>query len=219
MNNENRKDKMIKGYKTISRPGRAEIFIEKSRFIGYSAPVSSEEEAISFINSIKKEHRDATHNVSAYVLGTGNEMQRFNDDGEPAGTAGMPILEVIKKEDLRNIVIVVTRYFGGIKLGGGGLIRAYTKGAKIAIEAGQVINKMPHVLLQIVIDYSLLGKVQNELQVKGYSIKEIKYSDQVELFVYIPISASNSIEKQLNNITNGQQKVIEKGREFLTIGY
>ena len=128
-------------YKTLAKAGSDEIIIEKSRFIGYCAPVSSEEEALEFIEKIKKKHYDATHNVFAYVVGLDNNIQRYNDDGEPSGTAGVPILEVIKKEDLRNVVIVVTRYFGGIKLGTGGLIRAYTKGAKIALDAGIIIKK------------------------------------------------------------------------------
>jgi uncharacterized YigZ family protein len=124
---------LVDEYKTLLKAGNDEIIIERSRFIGYAAPVSSEEEAMEFIDKIKNQHKDATHNVTAYVVGLHNEVQRYNDDGEPAGTAGVPILEVLKKEDLRNTVVVVTRYFGGIKLGAGGLIRAYTRGAKIAV--------------------------------------------------------------------------------------
>src|SRR5690606_30234976 len=112
------------------------------RFIGYAMPVETEDEAVKFIEEIKTKHRDATHNVYAYVLGEDNNIQRYSDDGEPSGTAGIPALEVIKKEDLRNVAVVVTRYFGGKKLGTGGLIRAYTRGAKIGLEAGIIIDKI-----------------------------------------------------------------------------
>ena len=127
-------------YRTVFKYGQDEFIVKKSRFIGYCAPIKSEGEALEFIGKIKSKHRDATHNVYAYVLGDTSNTQRFSDDGEPSGTAGIPVLEVIKKEDLRNIIVVITRYFGGIKLGGGGLIRAYTKGAKLGIEAAKIIT-------------------------------------------------------------------------------
>ena len=129
-------------YKTLHEFGMDEIIIEKSTFIGYAKPIKTEEEAIEFINEIKKKHKDATHNVWAYTVGKTMNIQRYSDDGEPQGTAGIPTLEVIKKEDLRDVVVVVTRYFGGVKLGAGGLVRAYTKGAKIGIDAAKVIEKV-----------------------------------------------------------------------------
>jgi len=207
---------MTDQYKTLLQPGIGEIIIEKSRFIGYSSPVSSEEEAVKFIEEIKAKHNDATHNVSAYVIGLANEIQIYNDDGEPSGTAGVPILEVIKKEDLRNIVIVVTRYFGGIKLGAGGLIRAYTKGAKIAIDAGQVIYKSLHKIIEAVIDYPLLGKVQNEILQNGYLIKESKYDCLVHLFIYVPTYKRDVFNKQLIEWTNARCEIIEYEDQFLT---
>ena len=141
-------------YRTIKEYGEDEVIINKSRFIGYSSPINSEEEAIDFINLIKSKHKDATHNVYAYVFGEESNIQRFNDDGEPSGTAGIPVLEVIKKEDLRNIVVVVTRYFGGVKLGGGGLIRAYTKGAKLGIDSGIIVDMTLHIKIKISIPYT-----------------------------------------------------------------
>ena len=129
-------------YKTLHEFGMDEIIIEKSTFIGYAKPIKIEEEAIEFVNEIKKKHKDATHNVWAYTVGKTMNIQRYSDDGEPQGTAGIPTLEVIKKEDLRDVVVVVTRYFGGVKLGAGGLVRAYTKGAKIGIDAAKVIEKV-----------------------------------------------------------------------------
>lgn len=208
---------MIEEYKTLGQQGKAEVVIEKSRFIGFSAPVSSEEDAFEFIKKIKNMHNDATHNVSAYMIGMGNEIQRYNDDGEPTGTAGLPILEVMKKENLRNSVIVVTRYFGGIKLGAGGLIRAYTKGAKIAIEAGQVIVKRLHTVFQVSIDYSLLGKVQNEILQNGYCFKEITYDHLVHFFVYVPKSRQEVFKKQITEWTNARLDIVEEGEEFLIV--
>ena len=136
-------------YKTLHEFGMDEIIIEKSTFIGYAKPIKTEEEAIEFVNEIKKKHKDATHNVWAYTVGKTMNIQRYSDDGEPQGTAGIPTLEVIKKEDLRDVVVVVTRYFGGVKLGAGGLVRAYTKGAKIGIDAAKVIEKVMYKKLEL----------------------------------------------------------------------
>src|SRR5699024_4890875 len=119
-----------------------EIIINKSRFIGYASPVESEKSAQEFIDTIKQKHKDATHNVFAYIIGQNKNIQRYSDDGEPSGTAGIPILEMMKKEDLTDTVIVVTRYFGGIKLGAGGLVRAYIKGAKCGLESANIVEKV-----------------------------------------------------------------------------
>src|SRR5699024_6483666 len=155
-------------YKTLHEFGMDEIIIEKSKFIGYAKPIKTEEEAIEFINEIKKKHKDATHNVWAYTLGKSMNIQRYSDDGEPQGTAGIPTLEVIKKEDLRDVVVVVTRYFGGVKLGAGGLVRAYTKGAKVGIDAGKVVSKVLYKDVRIKIDYNQHGKDQNEIMNMNY---------------------------------------------------
>jgi uncharacterized YigZ family protein len=186
-------------YKTLHEFGMDEITIEKSTFIGYAKPIKSEEEAIEFINEIKKKHKDARHNVWSYTVGKNMNIQRYSDDGEPQGTAGIPTLEVIKKEDLRDVVIVVTRYFGGIKLGAGGLVRAYTKGAKIGIEAGKVIQKVLYKEVSINIDYTQLGKVQNEIMNMGYFIKDTIYEENVEIVVY---SRSNEVEDIITKITD-----------------
>lgn len=207
---------MVYEYKTLLKEGKDEVIIERSRFIGYAAPVSSEEEAMDFIEKIKNQHKDATHNVTAYVVGLHNEVQRYNDDGEPAGTAGVPILEVLKKEDLRNTVIVVTRYFGGIKLGAGGLIRAYTRGAKIAVEAGQVVFKRLNKIFEVVIAYPLLGKVQNEIIQNGYLINEIKYDTLVRLYVFVPINKEEMFQKQVMDWTFAKCEINEVGDRYLT---
>lgn len=194
---------MDKRYKTIYKYGESEIIINKSRFIGYSMPIESEEEALKFIEKIKTKHRDATHNVYAYVLGKDSNTQRFSDDGEPSGTAGIPALEVIKKEDLRNVVVVITRYFGGVKLGGGGLIRAYTKGAKIGLEAGIIIDMVLHQKIKIRIDYTLYGKVENYLINEEYIVDETIFDDAVNTFVYIEEPKVAEFYKIIADLTNG----------------
>ncbi len=175
---------IMSNYRTLHEFGTDEITIEKSVFIGYAKPIKSEEEALEFINEIKKKHKDATHNVWAYTVGKNMNIQRYSDDGEPQGTAGIPTLEVIKKEDLRDVVVVVTRYFGGTKLGAGGLVRAYTKGAKLGLESGKIIYKVMYQEVKVKIDYTQLGKVQNELMNLGYFIKDTIYEDNVEIVVY-----------------------------------
>jgi uncharacterized YigZ family protein len=150
-------------YRTVRQYGNKEIIIKKSRFIGYAQPVQTEEEAVSFIDKIKKQHWDANHNCSAYVVGRRGEFQKQSDDGEPSGTAGKPILEVIKNQGLTDTVVVVTRYFGGIMLGAGGLIRAYTDGAVAALDAAVPIYRVLHSEIIVEMDYSWWGKLENEL--------------------------------------------------------
>ena len=200
-------------YKTLHEFGMDEVIIDKSTFIGYAKPIKTEEEAINFVNEIKKKHKDATHNVWAYTVGESMNIQRYSDDGEPQGTAGIPTLEVIKKEELRNVVVVVTRYFGGIKLGAGGLVRAYTKGAKIGIESAKVIEKVLYKSVGIEIDYNQLGKVQNEIMNMGYFIKDTVYEDNVEIIVYSRISEIENITSKITDITSATAK-ISIGEEF-----
>lgn len=205
---------MQKVYRTIKKTAQAEIIIDKSTFIGYAAPVNTEEEAQAFISEIKKKHRDATHNVPAYVIGEQNEIQRFSDDGEPSGTAGIPILEVLKKEDVRNTVVVVTRYFGGIKLGAGGLVRAYTKGAKIALDAAEIITKVLHQVVIITIDYSLLGMMQNQLKNHGIAIKETLYDEMVHLHVWVTIDDTQKLLELVTDWTSGRGECVLAEREY-----
>lgn len=186
-------------YRTILREATDEIIIEKSRFIAYAKPVESEEEAIAFIASIKKKHKDATHNVPAYLIGEQNEIQRYNDDGEPSGTAGVPILEMMKKEDLKNLVVVVTRYFGGIKLGTGGLVRAYTKAAKMAIDASQIIFKSKLTQLIFRVDYNLLGKIEYEIEKNNFIIYSKSYMDYVEIVLLVEDESITEIVGQYEN--------------------
>ncbi|WP_373599644.1 YigZ family protein [Paraclostridium bifermentans] len=200
-------------YKTLHEFGMDEIIIEKSTFIGYAKPIKTEEEAVEFINEIKKKHKDATHNVWAYTVGKSMNIQRYSDDGEPQGTAGIPTLEVIKKEDLRDVVVVVTRYFGGVKLGAGGLVRAYTKGAKIGLESAKIIEKVMYQEIKIKIDYNQLGKVQNEIMNMGYFIKDTIYEDNVEIIVYSRKNEMDNLIEKITNITSATAN-ITLGEEF-----
>ena len=194
----NKSYNMIKQYKEIS-------FIErKSRFISYTMPVYTEEEAIDFLNKIRKKHYDATHNCYAYILGEDSNIQRSSDDGEPSGTAGIPILEVLKKESLTNSIIVVTRYFGGIMLGAGGLIRAYTQGAVNAINAAGITEVRPFAVFAIKTDYSSLGKIQYEAPKNNYIIKNIDYTDIVTMTMLVPLDKKKELNHDISNWTGGE---------------
>ena len=203
----------MSSYKTLHDFGSDEIIIEKSTFIGYAKPIKTEEEAVEFVNEIKKKHKDATHNVWAYTVGPTMNIQRYSDDGEPQGTAGLPTLEVIKKEDLRDVVVVVTRYFGGIKLGAGGLVRAYTKGAKVGLEAAKIIEKVMYKEVKIKIDYNQLGKVQNEIMNLGYFIKDTIYEDNVEIIVYSKLEEVEALTSRMIDITSATAGIV-LGDEF-----
>ena len=200
-------------YKTVHEFGQDEVIIEKATFIGYAKPVKTEEEAVEFINEIKKKHKDARHNVWAYTIGQNMNIQRYSDDGEPQGTAGIPTLEVIKKEDLRDVAVVVTRYFGGIKLGAGGLVRAYTKGAKIGLEAAKIIEKVMFQEVRVRIDYNQLGRVQNEIMNMNYIIKDTIYADNVEIVVYSRLEDVEKLVSRMTDITSATAENI-LGEEF-----
>jgi uncharacterized YigZ family protein len=208
---------MAKDYKTLLQYAQAEEIINKSKFIGYTKPVNTEQEAIEFIEKIKKQHWNATHNVPVYVIGENNEIQRYSDDGEPSGTAGVPILEMLKKEEIKNVVIVVTRYFGGIKLGTGGLVRAYTSAAKLAIKDAKVVKKAINDVYLFRIDYTLHGKIQNELMNGEYIIKDTVYDDKVNIYVYCSPSESEKLVNKITDISSGTAMIEEKDQVYLTI--
>lgn len=200
---------MEEKYRTIYSYGEDEVIINRSRFIGYAKPIINEDEALEFIEEIKTKHRDATHNVYAYVVGENSNIQRFSDDGEPSGTAGIPALEVIKKEELRNVVVVVTRYFGGIKLGGGGLIRAYTKGTKIGLEAGTIVDMVLHRELEFEIEYDQYGKIENFLMNNKYPTNDIVFADKVSISIYISLSELDKFKTNITNLTSGDVSINE----------
>lgn len=207
---------MLERYKTVRRAGDKEIVIKKSRFIGYIKPVETEEDAIAFIEEIKKKHWNATHNCSAYMIGERDEIQRQSDDGEPSGTAGKPILEVIKNQNLKNVAVVVTRYFGGILLGAGGLIRAYTDGAVAAIEAGEVITRVLHKEIFVELDYTWLGKVENELRGREIRTGETRFTDKVMLCCLPLKQEAETFRNWMIDLTGGQA-VLTEGEEVYFI--
>lgn len=194
----------MSSYRSIHKFGRDEVIINKSRFIGSAAPVNSEEEALEFIEKIKKEYKDASHNVYAYTIGENGNLQRFTDDGEPSGTAGMPMLNVINQENLRNVAVVVTRYFGGVMLGAGGLVRAYTKGAKIGIDSGLIVEKTLFYEVSVKIDYTLLGKVGNELSKNDFIVKDKIYEENVILIVLCKEEDTDKLTSLINEVTSGK---------------
>lgn len=208
---------MAKDYKTLFQYAEAEEVINKSKFIGYAKPVTTEEEAVKFIEKIKKQHWNATHNVPVYIIGENNEIQRYSDDGEPSGTAGVPILEMLKKEEIKNLVVVVTRYYGGIKLGTGGLVRAYTSAAKLAIKEAKVVEKVINNLYLIRIDYTLHGKIQNELMNGEYIIKDTVYDDKVNIYVYCSPTESDKLINRITDISSGKAEIQDKDQVYLTI--
>ncbi|PWA12636.1 YigZ family protein [Pueribacillus theae] len=206
---------MLSSYYTVKQPGTHEIYIQKSRFIAYIGRAESEEEAQAFIQSIKKKHYDATHNCSAYLIGENNEIQKANDDGEPNGTAGIPILEVLKKRGLKDTVVVVTRYFGGIKLGTGGLIRAYGSAASEVIRTVGVVKRVLMQIMHTAFDYSYLGKIENELHNSPYEKKEIRYFEHVEMDIYVESGNQETFAEWITNLTNGEAEIGSGDVEYL----
>jgi uncharacterized YigZ family protein len=206
---------MLLSYKTVKGYGEHEINIQKSRFICYVHRATTEGEAQEFIQKIKKLHRDANHNCSAYLIGEHNQIQKANDDGEPSGTAGVPMLEVIKKKDLKDTVVVVTRYFGGIKLGAGGLIRAYGTATSEGINhVGMVERKLMRVI-SVKVDYTWVGKIENELRSSAYQLKNTHYTDLVEFEIYVEVSRIEEFIDWITEMTNGQGEIGKGEVEYL----
>lgn len=195
---------MLSNYKTVKGYGEFELVIQKSRFIAHVNRAETVEEAFAFIDRIKKQHWNATHNCSAYMIGEHDQIQKANDDGEPSGTAGLPILEVIKKRGLKDTVIVVTRYFGGIKLGAGGLIRAYGKTASEGLNAIGIVERRLMKIITVSIDYTWLGKIENELRASIYGIKEIHYAENVNVDVFVEEKDIAVFCEKMTEWTNGQ---------------
>lgn len=207
---------MIESLKTVLKSAETEIIEKKSRFIANVAVVQSEEEAQAFIEKIRKKYRDARHNVFAYQVGEDNIIQRCSDDGEPSGTAGHPILDILISEGLKNIVIVVTRYFGGILLGTGGLVRAYSKAAKEGINEAVIIEKILYRKVSVVVDYSLSGKVKYETLQLKHIIDDIIYSSDVEFIILVKESQVKQFINYITEITNANSIVEEKENAWIT---
>ena len=189
-------------YITIANEFRTEYIIEKSHFIATIAPVSTEEEAQAFIQRISKEFWDATHNCTAYAIGPRQEQQRSSDNGEPSGTAGKPMLEVLKKTTITNVAVVVTRYYGGIKLGAGGLIRAYSHSVAKAVQEGPKLLIAPRQIVSLTIDYSYFVSVERQLQTLELPYQST-FTDTISLEIYVEPNFVSDLETTITNLTGG----------------
>ncbi len=208
---------MSENYKTIYKGGEAQIIEKKSRFIAAADTVESEEEALEFIERIRKSYRDANHHCFAYTTGEHHELVRSSDDGEPQGTAGHPIFDVIMGDDLCNTAVVVTRYFGGTLLGTGGLVRAYSTAARRAVDASVVIEKKLGSLLTICTDYSRIGKIQYLLSSRNIPLMDSTYTDKVTLTVLAAIPQIPSLKSELTEVTAGDILLTEQGNLYFTV--
>ena len=190
-------------YKTISERCEARFVEKKSEFIGYLSPVKTEEEAVAFINEIRAMHRKATHNCYAYILRE-NSTARHSDDGEPSGTAGVPIYEVLRKEELCDVACVVTRYFGGIMLGAGGLVRAYTRGAKDAVDTAKIKVMAEAAKAEITVDYSLYGRLPQIFAEFDARTESEDFADTVKVTVFVRWELAEKLKEKLIDSCNGK---------------
>ncbi|MCM1175596.1 MAG: YigZ family protein [Blautia sp.] len=194
-------------YRVVEQGGAGEIEEKKSRFIADVGPAGTEEEALAFIEAVRKKYWDARHHCYAYVLGGRGELMRFSDDGEPSGTAGKPILEVLLSMEVRNLVVVVTRYFGGTLLGTGGLVRAYTRAAQAGMAASVVRTMRYGALLAIETDYNGIGRIQYLLGMRKLMIEEPEYTDVVTLKVKVPYEEEEAVRKEITEATAGKAQI------------
>ncbi len=200
-------------YFTVSEPAEDSFTEKKSEFIGYIAPVSTNDEAVEFINSIKARHRKAKHNVYAYILRKDN-ISRYSDDAEPQGTAGVPVLDVLQKRGLTDVCVVVTRYFGGILLGGGGLVRAYSHAASLACDAAHTMNMCLCHRLKITSDYGMYGKISYVLPNFETITVSSDFSDDVTLEILVLSEKLDALNKELIEITNASVEIVDCGELF-----
>ncbi len=202
-------------FQVVISGGSAEITEKKSRFIATVSPAHTEEEAKEFLSGIRKKYWDARHNCYAFVVGD-ECLQKCSDDGEPSGTAGRPILDVLTGENLRDTILVVTRYFGGTLLGTGGLIRAYTQAAKAGLDASRIVTRKPGISLQITTDYNGLGKIQYILGQHGIPVAEPVYAENVQMNLVLPAKQEAKIEAEITDATGGRAKIIRQGECWYT---
>ncbi len=200
-------------YTTIKNFAKDSFIEKKSEFIGYIAPVKTNEEAVEFINRIKSENRKAKHNVYAYIL-RDNNITRYSDDGEPQGTAGMPVLDVLLKENLTDVCVVVTRYFGGILLGGGGLVRAYSHACKLAVDSAVKMEMYECFEVTLKFNYSLYGKIEYSLNEFDIKMLSDEFSDSVTLTLLVKADIYQKLVQKLNDITNGKISISKSELKF-----
>lgn len=194
----------VTSYITVCSEASDEIVIQKSRFIGYAAPCETEDEALAFLRKIRDRHRDARHCCYAYVIGRNAGIMRYSDDGEPGGTAGMPMMDILKNEKAVNCCVVVVRYFGGILLGTGGLVRAYTQGCKTALQAAGLVRMELSSTIRCTVSYSLWNSVQYALQKMPVQTADVSYAEEVAFTLVTRKKDSETVETQLRNLTDGK---------------
>ncbi|MDD6045841.1 MAG: YigZ family protein [bacterium] len=201
-------------FKTIAHASEEEFVINRSRFIGRCFPVQTEEEALAHLAALRKQHYDATHNCYAYRIGTRGETARFSDDGEPSGTAGMPMMEVLTANDVTNVFCVVTRYFGGILLGAGGLVRAYSRGAAEAVRAAGVVHYTPGTALEFTVDYARYGAVEAFVRANA-EIDALDFAEAVHLRVLVENAEADAFTAEIVERTDGRSVPARCGEGYL----
>ena len=203
----------MESYRTVRNEGCGEYEVKRSRFLCYAAPVRSQDEAAAFIAAIKQKHWDARHNCSAYILREGG-VKRFSDDGEPQGTAGMPILDVLEKSEVTDVCVVITRYFGGILLGAGGLVRAYSHSAALALEAGEIITMVKCAECELTCDYTLYGRIPALIAEHAGKETGTDYTDSVTVRFRLPEDEVDGFQAQLTEYSSGRYTVTVTGSDF-----
>ena len=205
---------MTAPYKTLRRAASDEFIIHKSRFIGYASPAQTEEEALAFLQSIRTKHKDATHNCYAYVIGRNAGVMRYSDDGEPGGTAGLPMMEVLKAQGVVNCCVVVTRYFGGVLLGAGGLVRAYTQGCAVGLKAAQVVTMEPSRRYLCEVGYPLWDRVQHTLRALPVQLLGSEFTTAVTFTLLMREKDSDDVLSELTRITDGRFEALLEEESF-----
>ena len=201
-------------YKTLRARGSEEFIINKSRFIGYGAPCETEEEALSFLREIREKHKDATHNCYAYIIGLNAGIMRYSDDGEPGGTAGLPIIEVMKSRGVVNCAVVVTRYFGGILLGAGGLVRAYAQGSKTALDASGVVIMEKSVRQLVEVDYSTWRRLEHYLRTAPCQTLETEFTDRVLATLMMKKTDEAQVLSDITRLTDARAEFLPDGELY-----
>ena len=201
-------------YKTLRISSSDEFIVNKSRFIGYAAPCETEEEALAFLNSIRTKHKDATHNCYAYIIGRNAGIMRYSDDGEPGGTAGMPMMEVLKAQGVVNCCVVVTRYFGGVLLGAGGLVRAYTQGTVVALKAAQVVVMEPSQQYICEVSYPLWDKVQHAMRSLPLQVVSSEFTTAVSFTILVREKDAEEVLDTLTRVTDARFDYLLEDESF-----
>lgn len=204
----------MKPYKTVRRAASDAFIINKSRFIGYASPAETEEEALAFLQSIRQKHKDATHNCYAYIIGLNAGIMRYSDDGEPGGTAGMPIMEVLKAQGVVNVCVVATRYFGGVLLGAGGLVRAYTQVSVVALKAAEVVTMEPSVRYLCEVAYPLWDRVHHALKAQPVQLLSSEFTTAVTFTLLMRQTDADAVLAKLTRLTDGRIEMLPEKELF-----